>query len=65
MSSPEQIDADIISTLTALVTRMEAISERMNYFEAWFANAFDRIGTTEKQLESIKQQFLIWIEGRK
>ena len=45
--TPEEIDNELIATMYQIRTEYLAMKERMNHFEAWFANAFDRIGTME------------------
>jgi len=59
----EKIDEELIATMYKIRTEYEAMKERMNHFEAWFANAFDRIGTIEKQVAGLQQQMKIWFDG--
>ena len=63
-TTPEEIDKELITTMYRIRTEYEAMTERMNHFEAWFVNAFDRIGTIEKQVSGLQQQMKIWFEGR-
>ena len=63
-TTPEEIDKELITTMYRIRTEYEAMTERMNHFEAWFANAFDRIGTMEKQVAGLQQQMKIWVDGR-
>ena len=56
---------NLVHEMCELIKKMEAFTERMNHFEAWFTNAFDRIGTMEKRVDGIAQMFQIWTEGRK
>ena len=60
----EEIDKELISTMYQIRTEYQAMKERMNHFEAWFVNAFDRIGTIEKQVAGLQQQMNIWFDGR-
>jgi len=62
--TPEEIDKELIATMYKIRIEYEAIKERMNHFEAWFVNAFDRIGTMEKQICGLQQQMKIWFDGR-
>ena len=62
--TPEEIDKELIATMYKIRTEYEAMTERMNHFEAWFVNAFDRIGTIEKQVSGLQQQMQIWFDGR-
>ena len=61
---PEKIDKELIATMYQIRIEYQAMKERMNYFEAWFANAFDRIGTIEKQICGLQQQMKVWLDGR-
>jgi len=63
-TTPEEIDKELITTMYRIRTEYEAMTERMNHFEAWFVNAFDRIGTIEKQVSGLQQQMKIWVDGR-
>ena len=63
-TTPEEIDKELITTMYRIRTEYEAMTERMNHFEAWFVNAFDRIGTMEKQIAGLQQQMKIWVDGR-
>ena len=63
-TTPEKIDEELIATMYKIRTEYEAMKERMNHFEAWFVNAFDRIGTMEKQICGMQQQMQIWFDGR-
>ena len=63
-TTPEEIDKELIATMYKIRTEYEAMKERMNHFEAWFVNAFDRIGTMEKQIAGLQQQMKIWVDGR-
>ena len=60
----EEFDKELIATMYKIRIEYEAMKERMNHFEAWFANAFDRIGTIEKQVAGLQQQMKIWFDGR-
>lgn len=62
--TPEEIDKELVATMYQIRVEYQEMRERMNHFEAWFINAFDRIGTNEKHLEGLKQQILIFLEGR-
>ena len=62
--TPEEIDKELIATMYKIRTEYEAITERMNHFEAWFVNAFDRIGTMEKRLDGMAQVLKCWVDGR-
>ena len=59
----EKIDEELIATMYKIRTEYLEMKERMNHFEAWFANAFDRIGTIEKQVAGLQQQMKIWFDG--
>ena len=61
---PEELDKELVSTMYQIRVEYQAMKERMNHFEAWFVNAFDRIGTMEKQIAGLQQQMKIWVEGR-
>ena len=62
--TPEEIDKELVATMYQIRIEYLAMKERMNHFEAWFSNAFDRIGTMEKQICGMQQQMKIWFEGR-
>jgi len=62
--TPEELDKELIATMYQIRIEYKAITERMNHFEAWFVNAFDRIGTMEKQVAGLQQQMKIWVDGR-
>ena len=55
---------DLVHEMCELIKKMNAISERMNHFEAWFANVGDRLGTMEKRLDGYEQKLQIWVNGR-
>ena len=63
-TTPGKMDEELIATMYKIRTEYESITERMNHFEAWFVNAFDRIGTMEKQVAGLQQQMQIWFDGR-
>ena len=60
----DKVELDLVHEICELIKRMNAISERMNHFEAWFANVGDRLGTMEKRLDGYEQKLQIWINGR-
>jgi len=62
--TPEKLDNELIATMYQIRIEYEAMKERMNHFEAWFVNAFDRIGAMEKQVSGLQQQMKIWFDGR-
>ena len=63
-TTSEEIDKELIATMYQIRIEYQAMKERMNHFEAWFVNAFDRIGTMEKQIAGLQQQMKIWVDGR-
>ena len=63
-TTPEEIDKELIATMYQIRIEYEAMKERMNHFEAWFVNAFDRIGAMEKRLDGMAQVLKCWVNGR-
>ena len=61
--TPEEFNKELIATMYQIRTEYLEMKERMNHFEAWFSNAFDRIGTIEKQVAGLQQQMKIWFDG--
>lgn len=55
---------DLVHEMCELITKMNAISERMNHFEAWFSNIGDRMGTIEKRQDAFAQMLKVWVDGR-
>lgn len=62
--SREDVFNDMVHQMCEMIKKMEAMTERMNHFEAWFSNHSDRIGTMEKRQEGFAQKLEIWINGR-
>jgi len=63
-TAPKEIDKELVATMYRICINYKAITERMNHFEAWFTHYSDRLNTMEKQIGSLQQKMMVWIDGR-